>query len=201
MLFALTNGRFMFVDFTSVEVDDTVEVSDTVLHIIGELCDFIDFAANSVAVMIETLEVEEGVVDVGEDGADGEEADGVPGCIIISGKESIEDFSDWLSKWMFSEEMAWSVINEEILSVLISFLSRAARESWLSKMTVFSDSVDDCAASDKHNCGTFGPSMFGDASINSSSSSSSSASSSSISSVVSRAESWPGSSLKLSGMH
>ena len=88
-----------------------------------------------------------------------------------------------------------------MLSVLRSFLSRVKRDSRLSKITVFSDSVDDCAASDKHNCGTFGPSMFGDTSISSSSSSSSSASSSSISSVVSRAESWPGSSLKLSGIH
>ena len=60
MLFALTNERFMFVDFTSVVVDDTIDVSETVLHMIGEFCDFIDFAANSVAVMIETLEVDEG---------------------------------------------------------------------------------------------------------------------------------------------
>ena len=75
-----------------------------------------------------------------------------------------------------------------MLSVLRSFLSRVESDNRLSKITVFSDSVEDCAASDKHSCGTFGPSIFGDAS-NSSSSSSSSASSSSMSSVVSRAES------------
>ena len=74
------------------------KVSDTVLHAMAEFCGFIDFATSSVAVMIETLDVDEGVADVGEDGADGEEADGVPGCITISGKESIDDFNDWLSK-------------------------------------------------------------------------------------------------------
>ena len=74
------------------------KVSDTVQHTMAELCDFIDFATSSVAVTIETVDIDEGVADVGEDGADGEEADGVPGCITISGKDSIDDFNDWLSK-------------------------------------------------------------------------------------------------------
>ena len=62
----------------------------------AELCDFIDFATSSVAVTIETVDIDEGVADVGEEGADGEEADGVPGCITISGNDSIDDFNDWL---------------------------------------------------------------------------------------------------------
>ena len=53
-----------------------------------------DFVIISVAVMIETLEGEEAVVDAGEEGAEGDEADGVPGSITISGNDSIDDFKD-----------------------------------------------------------------------------------------------------------
>ena len=99
MLFDLINGRFTLVDLTSTILDDVAtEASETALHILEGLCELRHLATNSVAVMIETLDVEEAVVEVGEDGADGEEADGVPGRITISGKESIEDFKDWHSR-------------------------------------------------------------------------------------------------------
>ena len=99
MLFALTNGRFTLVGFTSIlPADVTIEVSHAVLDVLGEFDELIDFAANSVALIIETLGIEETVAEVGDDGADGEEADGVPGNITISGNESIDDFRDWLSK-------------------------------------------------------------------------------------------------------
>ena len=89
-----------------------------------------DFVIISVAVMIETLEGDEVVVDVGEEGAEGDEADGVPGSITISGNDSIDDLKDWLSMCILSEEIACSVIsdNEEILSML-SFGFRVATES------------------------------------------------------------------------
>ena len=99
MLFDLTNGRITLVDFTSMLPEDaSTEVSDVALHSLGLFGELIDFATSSVALIIETLDVEATVVEVGDDGADGEDAKGVPGSITISGNESIDDFSDWLSK-------------------------------------------------------------------------------------------------------
>ena len=123
ILLALQKRTLELVHCASVVADDTTMDDSIVVLGVGKEFGEIgpaDFVNSSVAVMIETLDVDEAVVDVGEEGAEGDEADGVPGRITISGNDSIDDFKDWLSRCIFSDDNACSVINdrEEILSML-----------------------------------------------------------------------------------
>lgn len=94
--------------------------------------------------IIETLEEDELLCEVGEDGAEGEDADGVPGSITISGSDNIDDFITWSSSRLLSDDSTFSAIkdNDETVSIL-SFSSSIGIMSWQSSITVFSDSVED----------------------------------------------------------